>query len=125
MSAPKPVDEPRFRAGQLLCHATNRAGNPCGSIAMRGQRVCRLHGGAAPAAKDRARLRLAALVNPAIATLGREMMNQANESADKQRAANSLLDRAGWGRTATIEVQDTRDRLLQMLMDLRDEENEL
>ena len=33
------------------CTATNRAGAPCQKFSMRGQAVCRSHGGASPQAK--------------------------------------------------------------------------
>ena len=56
--------------------------------------MCRMHGGAAPQVKRAAQLRLLELINPAIATLAREMA-QADRSVDRQRAANSILDRAG------------------------------
>lgn len=52
------------------CDSTGRKhwkkGERCESFAIRGGSVCRTHGGAAPAAKKAARLRLAALVDPAI-----------------------------------------------------------
>jgi len=87
--------------------------------AMRGQNVCRAHGGAASAAKRAAKLRLAALVEPAIATLAREMADRSNTSRDKQTAANSLLDRAGWGRVTKIEAADARELLFQRLLEIQ------
>lgn len=41
------------------CHATNRRGEPCGNPAMRGQKVCRIHGGKQPAAMAKAAQRVA------------------------------------------------------------------
>lgn len=85
---------------------------------MHGQRVCKFHGGASPQAKAKARLRLLELVDPAIATLAREMV-QADLSSDRQKAANSILDRAGYARMSRIEAVDAREVLIQRLLDLR------
>lgn len=83
---------------------------------MSGQKVCRLHGGSTKNARNAARLRIMELVDPAITTLAKEMVN-ASESADKQRAANSILDRAGLSRRTELTVDDARDMLIQKLSD--------
>lgn len=89
---------------------------------MKGQRVCLKHGGASPQAKRKAQLRLAELVSPAIATLAREMAN-ADKSSDKQRAANSILDRAGVPRSVTSpDGEAARDLLLERLYQLREQQ---
>lgn len=119
MSEKKDVERRTNVHGQYLCTARNKAGEPCGHIAAKGQRVCRLHGGSSPQALNKARIRLAALVDPAIATLAREM-TQAEKSADKQRAANSILDRAGFGRVSKVETSDARELLIQKLIEIRD-----
>lgn len=85
---------------------------------MRGGTTCRSHGGAAPQVKAKARLRLLELVDPAIATLAREMV-QADASGDRQKAANSILDRAGYARMTRVEAVDAREVLIQRLLDLR------
>ena len=87
---------------------------------MHGQRVCRLHGGGTQASKAKAKLRLAGLVDPAIATLAKEMVNPDTTSRARQSAANSILDRAGWGRVTKVEAVDARALLLQRLRELRD-----
>lgn len=71
----------------------------CRKACIPGGTVCNTHGGAAPQVKKRAALRLMSLIDPAISVLAREMV-QADKSSDRQRAANSLLDRAGVGRAA-------------------------
>lgn len=115
----------RYNAqGALLCRAKRSDGNACNAPAMRGQLVCRTHGGSAPQAKRSARVRLAALVDPAVQTLAREMANQSNASRDKQAAANSVLDRAGYGRASKIEGEDARDILLERMRRLQESEQE-
>lgn len=66
-----------------------------------------------------AAIRLMELVDPAIATLAREM-DDADSSSDRQRAANSILDRAGVGRQQRIELDDARQVLADRLRELRD-----
>lgn len=121
---PQDPMQPRYDAqNRLLCSARRRDGDLCQSPAMHGQRVCRMHGGSAPQARSKARLRLAELVDPAIATLSREMVN-ADSSADRQRAANSILDRAGVPRvTREIEADTAREILLTRLLELRSQHN--
>lgn len=102
------------------CQATNKQGLDCTRPAVPGATVCRYHGGAAPQVQRKAKLRLLELVDPAIATLAREMAS-AEKSADKQRAANSILDRAGFGRVTKIENADARELLRDKLIELRDQ----
>lgn len=111
-------ETPRFDAqNRRLCHAHRSSdGKPCGAPAMTAQKVCRLHGGSTKNARNAARLRLMELVDPAITTLAKEMVN-ATESSDKQRAANSILDRAGLSRRTELTVDDARDMLIQKLTD--------
>src|SRR3546814_8416182 len=76
------------------CTAKNRAGERCGKAPIKGGTVCVTHGSSAPQVRRKATLRLLELVDPAIGTLAHEMV-QADKSADRQRAATSLIDRAG------------------------------
>lgn len=104
---------------RLLCKAKrNNGGGWCTQASMQGQEVCRSHGGAIGHNKRKAQLRLAQLVDPAIATLGREMM-QGPRSTDRQRAANSILDRSGFGRATKVETEDARSILLARLQEIR------
>lgn len=114
--------EPRYDSvGRLMCSARRRGTDElCKAPAMTGQRVCRNHGGSSPQAKRAARLRLMELVDPAIATLAREMV-QAEKSRDKQSAANSILDRAGYGRTTRVETADARQILYERLLTMQRE----
>lgn len=103
------------------CIATNRQGNRCGSQPIPGGTVCRMHGGAAPQVQRKARLRLLELIDPAISLLANEMSN-ADKSADRQRAANSILDRAGVPRvTKQDDAQTAREMLLARLIAMREE----
>jgi hypothetical protein len=117
-----PKSQARYDEGnRLMCSAkSKRSGELCRAPAIRGSNVCRMHGGAAPQTARKAKLRLLELVDPAIATLAREM-TQADASGDRQKAANSILDRAGWGRVQKVETTDARDLLLQRLLQMRDE----
>lgn len=101
--------------GRRVCTAK---GNTCNGVVARGLNVCRMHGGAAPQVRRKARLRLAELVDPAIATLAREMAG-ADSSSDRQKAANSILDRAGFARATKIEAEDARSILLDRLLEIR------
>lgn len=76
------------------CTAHTRGGAPCRQWAMRGQRVCKLHGGKAPQALRTAQERIAALVDPALVELAR-LVRVAETDAVKLAAIKDVLDRAG------------------------------
>ena len=111
--SPQDPKAPRYDAqGRLLCRARRRGTDElCRGLAMQGSRVCRIHGGTAPQTMQKARLRLLELIDPAITTLAREMAT-AERSGDKQRAANSLLDRAGVPRVVKSPESDVARALL-------------
>jgi hypothetical protein len=80
------------------CHARAKAsGQPCQRQAIAGATVCRVHGGAAPQVKEAARLRILALVDPALATMARAVNSKrkGEPSAVEISAARDILDRAG------------------------------
>lgn len=105
--------------GAIACKAHTSSGEPCQAPAMRGQAICQAHGGSSPQARQAAQLRLAALVDPAIATLEQEM-DTAEESRDRLAAANSILDRAGYGRSQQITSEDARSMLVARLMEAQE-----
>lgn len=113
----------RDAQGREICGARRRDGGVCRAPAAHGTGRCRLHGGASPQARRAARLRLAELVDPAIAVLAREMV-KAEKSSDRIRAAAELLDRAGVGRHERHEVAvaDARALLIDRLLQLRERE---
>ena len=90
----------------------------CLRAATPGTSVCSNHGSKAPQTQAKARLRLATLVDPAIGTLAREMAT-AEKSSDRQRAANSILDRAGVPRQQSVTVDDARDILAERLAQVK------
>ena len=110
-----PMEVPRNR-----CRAHNRRGEQCGNQAILGGTVCRMHGGAAPRAEKNARLRLMALIDPAISVLAEEM-EKADSSADRQRAANSILDRAGMTRGTPADTDVLRALIIDRLVALSQE----
>jgi hypothetical protein len=102
---------------------SQQSGKRCRRHAIKGGTVCATHGGRAPQVKERARIRLAALVDPAITTLAREMTT-AQASSDRQRAANSILDRAGLSRGVAPEVELARALLIERLVSLKEQQTQ-
>jgi hypothetical protein len=101
------------------CTARTRSGRGCRNAPIDGATVCRMHGGAAPQVKRAAQIRLLELIAPAIATLAREMAT-APFSADRQRAANSILDRAGVVKQGGPDADLARTLLIERLMTLKE-----
>lgn len=113
--------DPMSSAPRCTAHARS-TGERCGNRPIPGGTVCRFHGGGAPAVRRRARLRLAELVDPAIGTLARVMVKGARDQ-DKLRAAEAILDRAGFPRASRIEghlsLEESREVLLERILELR------
>lgn len=113
-----PTQDPITR--QCTARSTT-SGERCRKSAILGGTVCTAHGGKAPQVRRKAALRLQELIDPAIGTLAREMAT-ADKSADRQRAANSILDRAGMPRTATvIDGESAKALLFERITALRGE----
>jgi hypothetical protein len=64
--------------------------------------------------KKAAALRLAALVEPAIATLAYAMKRRSKALPQAITAANSVLDRTGHGTKQTIQIEDGERRVAQL-----------
>jgi hypothetical protein len=80
------------------CHATSKgSGEPCKRSAIAGAAVCRVHGGAAPQVKEAARVRLLALVDPALGVLARAIKPHRKLDSLALAASKDVLDRAGIG----------------------------
>lgn len=119
--APAGPKEALIQGGRQCTAKSTTTGNRCTKAAIKGGTVCPTHGGSAPQVRRRAALRLLNLVDPAIAVLAREMAT-ADKSSDRQRAANSVLDRAGVPRTATvIDGESAKALLVERINALRDE----
>lgn len=112
----KPGWEPYGRNGHTpRCQSTNRAGGQCGRYSIPGGRVCVMHGGKSSHIRRAAKLRLLEMVDPAIATLAREMTNQNASSGERIRAAENILDRTGFSRTVNTSSDEARLLLLDRL----------
>jgi len=98
------------------CSGTNRSGNQCKRPPVPGGRVCQIHGGATPIAIHAARLRLLALVEPALETLF-EAMEQTDHWPSAVKAAEILMDRAGFGPRSTLVIEDDRKDLAPLTTD--------
>ena len=111
MNEPDPMEETGIeRRDPRRCTAHNRAGAPCGKFAMRGQTVCRAHGGASPQAManaeqmiEIAELRLRGLAPRAVAEL-EALVTSASSEQVRLGAANSLADRSLGRATERIQV---------------------
>ena len=102
------VGQPGSKDPSRRCTATaNRTGERCGAPAIKGGTVCRMHGGALPQVKKKAKERLLELVDPALAVLHKILTDPNTEDAVKVRAALGTLDRTGFGPGQTITFQTT------------------
>lgn len=72
---------------------------------------CKLHGGNTPNHKTAARLKLAELTDPAIAVLGRILVDQDATEAARLRAAENILDRGGYPRSTNFNAEAAREVL--------------
>lgn len=85
----------------MICTAKRTNGGACKAQAIKGGRVCRTHGGAAPQVRQAARERLLSLVDPALGVLARAVRKRSAKawepSATELRAVSEVLTRAGIG----------------------------
>lgn len=102
------------------CTATSKqSGQRCRRIVRLGFTVCYFHGGAAPGAQAKAKLRLLALVDPALATVAQIMANSTDEKT-RLRAAENVLDRGGLPRGVSVTADDAKALLAERLIAYRD-----
>ena len=86
------------------CTGTRHDGERCQRAPIPGGTVCVMHGGATMAAQMAARRRVLALVDPSLEAL--EQALQCGEWPTVARVALGLLDRAGFGPTASLRIDD-------------------
>jgi hypothetical protein len=82
-----------LRAGRNQCVAHKKTGERCRKAAMRGQRVCRFHGGATKASRNAAQMRLLAAAEPLVVELIRIALDKKNDDDRKLRAIMDALNR--------------------------------
>ena len=83
----------------MQCTASRSNGTACKAAAIKGARVCRVHGGSAPQVVAAARRRLLLLIDPALGVLARSVRIRTSKnwepSAQEIAAAREILNRAG------------------------------
>lgn len=104
-AARNPMEPTDPMTGLPRCTATNRAGQRCKKAPIPGGAVCVMHGGGAPQVQQAAKLRLAALVDPAITRLG-ELLKQKKNDKVALGAVKDILDRAGHKPSAKVDPTD-------------------
>lgn len=92
----------------------------CSNAPPKGATTCRFHGSRAPQVERARRLRLQELADPAIAQLARLLASAESETV-KIRAVENVLDRTGYVRRTEIDVAEAKERLLERLLDRRDQ----
>lgn len=114
------------------CTATNAVGEQCGRAPIPGGSVCAVHGGKAPHVKAAAQARLLAAADYAIDYLVRLLTPRppcttcGRSDADRDpvvvRACQLVLDRAGFGPHATLEVEPSEPitRIRRVIVDPRE-----
>lgn len=92
--------------GTLTLH--NGKKRKCGRAAVTGSDMCHAHGGKTTIQTvTSARMKAASFAPDAITVLAEIMNNDRANDSDRIKAANSILDRAGLGRTSHIETTTT------------------
>ncbi len=98
----------------MQCKATSKQSKKrCRRQAINGGTVCSMHGGGAPQVIAKAKIRLAALVDPALDRL-EKIIKTSKHDASGVSAAKDILDRAGLKPKDSLEVSGGLD-LVQRL----------
>lgn len=118
----------RMESG-TVCTARRRNGEPCLNYAIRGAKVCRLHGGSAPQVRAAAQVRILMASDLAAKKLVDLMQSPTVDDRVKLSAAKDLLDRANLAGTQNVEIgvtkRDFSDVTADVVMDLdMDEEDD-
>ena len=100
----------------------HRTGERCRAAAIKGGTVCRVHGGATPAVREKAQERLMAMVEPALTRLQKIVRDPATTDADALRAVREVLNRTGFSERFAVDLipreQTAWDRLGDDALDL-------
>lgn len=120
-----PQSEELTYHGAPRCTAkSTQSGERCKKARIPGTNVCGTHGGRAPQVQRKARLRLLELVDPAVGTLARIMVDGNAKHTDRLRAAENVLDRAGVPRKVDMPDSETaKALLLERLLAMREDNN--
>jgi hypothetical protein len=103
-------------ADALKCTAKSKTtGVQCRNTPIAGGTVCVSHGGSIPAVKAAAQRKMIALIDPALSTLYRSLV-ECDEWPSKIRAALGILDRAGMGPGSTLTLDTDKSDLSQLSM---------
>lgn len=97
-------------------YCRRRAGQATGHVGM-GR--CSNHGGSTANHRASARIRLAELVGPSFAVIAALLTDQAAPKSVRLRAAQDVLDRAGYPRHIDIDVDGARESLYERLLSLQ------
>ena len=108
----------------MRCTAkANSTGQNCRRRAIKGGRVCQVHGGAAPQVKRKARERFNDLVDPAINLLATVINNEEMPAPSRVAAAKDILDRAGYkpvDKTEDVKPESPEAKALRKEFTLED-----
>jgi hypothetical protein len=85
---------------------------------MRGQTVCKMHGGKAPQALRTAAERLAAMVDPALSALA-HLVDEAESDMVRLAAIKDVLDRAGYKPVERQQIEQAGDYVVRYVNDWR------
>lgn len=109
---------------RTVCTAKRRNGEQCLNYAIRGAKVCRMHGGSAPQVRAAAQVRILMASDLAAAKLVDLMQSPTVDDRVKLAAAKDLLDRANLAGTQNVEIgvtqRDFSDVSADVVMDLVD-----
>lgn len=95
----------RIKIPRVYCRAHKKTGERCKNAPINGGAVCRWHGGAAPAVKEAARLRVLASLDRAAFQIVSLMEDAETPHAVKLAAAKDLLDRGGLAAKQVVDIE--------------------
>lgn len=114
--APSPADDEwrqRYPNAVRCSALSKQRQSQCKQPAIPGGTVCHYHGGGSPQVKQKARERLAALVDPSITKLGKLVRSESEAVA--LGAVKDVLDRNGFKSVETLKIIQATDEQLALL----------